>query len=207
MINVFGYTVIKHGSHDQSTHAGGRRGAGGKGGTSRSSSAGVKELHTAVVDVVEQAYKSGDARMKDVSLSAIQDTKQSQKLLEQGDFSGAKSSADAAAEKLQSLPSMAEDAGLDKSVVDKLTARAEQARAVSTQLAKTDEKLNGLAKKMAEHRIKKPPILYNIPAHKKYVETGRIIVSETADLLYENGANSETTRGFALAELGRRGGG
>jgi len=67
MINVTNYTVRKHGSHDQKTHAGGRGKGGGASGGSSSSTAPA----TSSDDKLEQAISSKRSESK---VSAAADT-------------------------------------------------------------------------------------------------------------------------------------
>lgn len=191
--------VLKHGSHDQKTHAGGRGGGGSSGGGSASTS--VSNLQMAVNRASSTAVQYGDTRMKDVAYSATKDADVAREKLDKGDFAGAKESMDAASTKIQSLPAMAEDANLDKGIVSKLTNDAKSARDANTEMIKTDQKLNDLSIDMYNNKQGITPSMragkINTPAAQANIKRGQNIVTQTAELL-------GGSRDFAMNELNRR---
>lgn len=189
--------VLKHGSHDQKTHAGGRGGGGGGG----SASSSVFNLQMAVNRASSTAIQYGDTKMKDVAYSASKDADVAREKLDKGDFAGAKESMDTASTKIQSLPAMAEDAKLDKGIVSKLTNDAKSARDANTQIVKTDQKLNDLSINLFNHKQSVTPSMragkINTPAAQAHIKRGQDIVTQAQNVL---GGSKEQ----ALGELNRR---
>ena len=171
----------KHGSHNQASH-----GRGGGGGGSGGGGTATSQMKSAVNAASSIAIKEGDVKMKDVAYSATKNSDLAAEKVKAGDYSGAKEYMDKSHDQLQSLPKMAEDAGLPPSVVSKLSTHAASAKSAHSEFYRTDKKVNDLSIKMFNLKQSMPVSVRtgkNTPEASKYRADFSSIVDQAAGIL------------------------
>jgi hypothetical protein len=195
-VRIWDYAPVTKYNHNHG--AGGRFASGGGGG---GSSNPTESMMSAVNNASSLAVQHGDPAMKDVAYSATKAADTANQKMAKGDFSGAKEYMDVANDKLQSLPAMAESAGLDSGIVRQLSSHAKDARAAHTQFSKNDQQLNTLSQDMFNHKQSITPSMraggINTRSAQAHIKRGQDIVSQAHAIL-------GGTRADAMNELNRR---
>ena len=191
---IAGKSLVKHGSHDQKTHGGGR----GRGGASGLSAAGGK-LTTAVNGASSLAIKHGNVRMRDRAYEATKSADQANEKIKKGDKAGAKEYFDSASDAVNQLPEMAEKAGLSTAIVEQFSNFAADARKAHTEFTSSKKSNHADLRKALQSALQ----LHSLNKSEEATMDQSVVelpVEVVADLLKFDAVQYEAARN-ALASL------